>query len=161
MFIIYGQKHYGKVDHVPGLFYVVTEFLHVWYVPLIPVKSQLVVDGSEDGSGFKGLRIPMNFKSVFMAWYRAALVLMVFAGLAVGCAEASRPGFVVNALFVPAVMVIGGIFLYWLSSSSRASYDRALALGEQAGLPAEYIEKSFAPREPQLETYDEPDRYPT
>ena len=42
--LIYGDDYFGKVDHVPGLFFVKTRFLHCMWVPLVPRESYLMVD---------------------------------------------------------------------------------------------------------------------
>jgi hypothetical protein len=36
MFFNFGQRNFGKVDCVAGVFYVVTQFFHINFLPLIP-----------------------------------------------------------------------------------------------------------------------------
>ena len=38
---MFGQRFYGKVDQVPGLFYVATHFAYLNYVPLFPTATYL------------------------------------------------------------------------------------------------------------------------
>src|SRR5438128_80911 len=83
MLIVFGQKNYGKVDQVPGLFHVVTEFFHLYYVPVIPLKSYLMLDG--DGAAVHRAPIKLNLKSILMAWLRALFVAAFVIGLLVGC----------------------------------------------------------------------------
>jgi len=71
----FGDNYYGKVDRVPGLFFVRTRFLHVWFVPLVPRESYLFFDGPPYG-GYAGIRIRLNWKSVFVAWLRGFLVFL-------------------------------------------------------------------------------------
>jgi len=72
---IWGKRMFGLVDYVAGYFYVVTQFFHIWFIPLIPLKSYLVIDGSEKDGGFRGVEIPINGKSVMTAYLRAILVI--------------------------------------------------------------------------------------
>ncbi|HSQ55140.1 MAG TPA: hypothetical protein VLM40_05290 [Gemmata sp.] len=71
--MVFGDSYFGLVDRVPGLFYVKTRFLHVWWVPLVPRESWVIHD---DGRGKHGYRIPLSWKSVFVAWSRLALGVM-------------------------------------------------------------------------------------
>ena len=66
MVIIWGTTHAGKVDEVPGMFHVVTQFGHLYYIPLIPTGSYIVLDKHSDG-GFRGVSIPISFKSWLIA----------------------------------------------------------------------------------------------
>jgi len=70
MFIHAGVYLYGKVDQVPGVMHVATEFVHLEFIPLVPLRSFLFVEGSKQ-------RIPvaLSGKSVFFGYLRAALVL--------------------------------------------------------------------------------------
>jgi hypothetical protein len=70
---IHGERLYGQVDRVPGLFYVSTQFLHVNYVPLIPLRSYIVIEGSEDGENFRGKKVPLKLKSVLVGYLRGWL----------------------------------------------------------------------------------------
>src|SRR4051812_32568123 len=79
---VYGERLFGRVDRVPGLFCVATMFFHVNFVPLCPLRSYLVVEGSEQGDGFKGVRIPLRFKSILAGYLRGWLgAAAVFTGL--------------------------------------------------------------------------------
>lgn len=75
--IIYGTRMFGRVDTVPGVCYVATRFFHIWFIPLIPLSSMLVLDDSTPDSTM-GLSIPMSGKSVLAAYFRA---LSMVAGL--------------------------------------------------------------------------------
>jgi hypothetical protein len=151
MIIIWGQRNCGKVDKVPGLFYVVTQFFHLYYIPLIPLKSYVVLQGSEDGNGFKGVQTPMSFKSILLAWLRAALVLAVLGGVIAGIVmtveHMESKGEDLTKVIAPWVLVVVSVVLYWLTYKiSLASRDRALHLAEQLGLPPELVEKFLDPR---------------
>ena len=79
--IIFGTRFYGKVDHLPGLCYIVTRFVHIWFVPLIPTETYLVLEGTESGGNFRGVPISMSLKSVVNAWLRAGCVLGIIGGI--------------------------------------------------------------------------------
>lgn len=67
MYLIFGTSNYGKTDELPGLCYVATEFFHVYYVPVIPLRSLLIVEGTDEKQ-FK--KIDMSGKSVMLTYLR-------------------------------------------------------------------------------------------
>lgn len=42
--MLFGNGFSGKMDEVPGLFHVATRFVHVCFIPIIPLESRLVDD---------------------------------------------------------------------------------------------------------------------
>jgi hypothetical protein len=76
--IIGGKKLYGPHDRVPGLGHLRTLFVHIWWVPLVPLGTVLVLGDDPKGTC---LQLPFSFKGALYAWARIGLVL---AGL--GCA---------------------------------------------------------------------------
>src|SRR5262245_37163752 len=83
MIIIWGVRQAGTCDKVPSLFYVRTQFFHVWYIPLIPLKSFVILHGSEGDGGFRGTQIPMSGKSVLFGWLRTGAVIGGLVSLAI------------------------------------------------------------------------------
>lgn len=82
MIIVWGQQLYGKVERVKGEVYVATQFFHLWYFPLIPLKSFIVFEGTETPEGFQGKEIPIHLKSVFFSYLRGILTtLSIFIGI--------------------------------------------------------------------------------
>src|SRR5262249_49788159 len=73
MIFIWGFRLFGRVDEVPGIFHVATKFFHIWYIPLIPVGSHLVLGRTSTGAF--GKAVPFRFKSVILAWARALCVV--------------------------------------------------------------------------------------
>src|SRR5215207_6184396 len=108
--IIFGTRLYGKVDHVPGLFYVATKFFHVQFVPLVPAGSFLIID---DGSE-RGVAIGVSGKSILVAWLRAALVVggIVAVVLGVMALSEGRESDKVSAMFALAGAA-GLVALFW------------------------------------------------
>lgn len=134
MLIIWGSKLYGKVDVVPGFYHVATKFGHLWYIPLIPMESYLVL--AQDGSHFRGLKIPMSGKSVVLAWLRAGLLVggLLAGVLAIALLADTTPA----AGLVP---MVGAVLMLGLSALLsyhrifvRAGYPRACQLGQLIGL---------------------------
>jgi hypothetical protein len=75
--IIFGQKMYGKVDRVPGLCYVVTQFAHLNFLPLIPTGGYIIIEGTESGGEFRGKPIGLSLKSVFAGYVRVWLITLI------------------------------------------------------------------------------------
>lgn len=139
-----GDDYYGKVDHVPGLFFVKTRFLHVWWFPLVPRDSHLILDDDSR----RGVSIPLRWKSVWVAWARAVTLVVATYLLALGTSlpflaptPPSRRVLVAAALYGLALPFLG---LYLLTSRSRrATLERALELGPLIGIPPELIKAHF------------------
>ncbi len=74
MVIIWGEKLYGKVDRINGVAYVATRFFHLWYFPLVPLTSFIVIAGTESEDGFQGVEIKIDTKSVLFGYLRGVLV---------------------------------------------------------------------------------------
>jgi hypothetical protein len=139
--IIFGTRTFGKVDQVPGLFYVVTRFGHFDFLPLIPMESYVLMD---DGSQ-RGVPIGTSGKSVLVAWLRAILlisaVFLVLGGI-IGLAQArdeEKLSFVMK--------IVGGSLLlpFWWASYrwTHAGLDRALELAEYLEIPPRVIHVYF------------------
>jgi hypothetical protein len=79
----------GAVDRVPGLCYVATQFLHLKGLPLFPLQSFIVAEGTEDGHSFQGKRVKYRWKSVLVAYYRGWVGLV--AGVLCGLSGAVSP----------------------------------------------------------------------
>lgn len=139
--ILFGTQFYGKVDHVPGLFYVVTTFGHIWFVPLIPTGSYLIID---DGVGENGVQIPMSIKSVLMGWLRGicfvAGPILLMVGLLGHQGPHSDPVSMAAYLTFGAVVVGVGIVSYFVISIGR---ERAVELAIEANLNPAFVHDHF------------------
>lgn len=78
----FGTVLYGKVHEVPDLFYVKTQFFHVNFLPLFPVKSFVIRAGTETEGNFSGRSVGWNLRSIVTAYGRACLFLAMAAGFA-------------------------------------------------------------------------------
>lgn len=145
MIIFYGYRSYGKIDRVTGLFYVVTEFFHLNWVPLIPVRTYLVVEGRDVDGRRAGVPIRLSLKSILVTWLRAGSVLLFASGVVMMIAELEdrwrrRQPFAMDWIGVDAVLLGGPIFLWFFASwLARASRQRMLHLAQLLGIPPERI----------------------
>jgi hypothetical protein len=171
MIIIWGSRMAGKCDHVPNLFYVRTQFFHVWWIPFIPYQSYIILHGSEVGSTFKGRATSFSFKSALFGWLRtgavfggvAGLVSLVLNGMV--WIDKRDADHLAVALFSLAVLA-GSVMVYWFCEHlAKASRHRAYQLGEELGIPPEYIDHVLdgtLPQEgtpPDVQPVEEPPQY--
>lgn len=92
MIIIYGSRLYGRIKEC-GPSYVATSFAHVWYLPLFPVGSKLILGSGQDG--LVGMPAPLHFKSVLAGYLRVwgpiAVLATVITGLQIVLDENIEP----------------------------------------------------------------------
>jgi len=133
MIFIWGSKFYGKTDEVSGLFHVESKFGHLWYFPLIPMSSHLVMEKTSDG--WRGADIPLSGKSILLGWLRTICLIGGVGFLLAGLGARGNEGYekvimiVVGGLGLVLAMVFSfyGPFRY-------ASYNRAMQLGDMVRL---------------------------
>jgi hypothetical protein len=164
MIIIFGQRNFGKVDHVPGACYVVTKFFHLYFVPLIPLGSYVVVEGSETGNTMTAKSTSLSLKSIGAAWMRYVLSLGVLLGAIfgffafVGGMNETDPGLIGTGVVLGLASVASGV-LFWASYRLfKPSHQRALELADELGLPASCVEKCM-PSHGRENDHSERDRY--
>ena len=82
--IIVGELMLGKVDRVPGVCYVVTKFAHLNFVIMIPSHSYIVIEGTDGSSAFRGKEIPVDLKSMVVAYARlwGGIAAVLFGAIA-------------------------------------------------------------------------------
>jgi hypothetical protein len=151
MIFIFGSRMYGKVDQVPGLFHVATQFAHVQFIPLVPIKSWLVIDSTVQGGRFRGVPLGWHGRSIFFAWLRfgsciggllCVVLAVIFGGDALNGRMDMMPAAVVCAVLAPLLFVLFGLS-YKLS---KAGPTRALAHAKRCGIPPEVVAQFFADR---------------
>lgn len=101
MVIVYGTRFYGKV-RACGSSFLGTQFFHIYYVPLIPIGTHLILEENGDGS-YKGMKSSFSFKSMLAAYLRVWGPLAVIAAVCLGMAAVDDVSD--DAL---ATMVVGG-----------------------------------------------------
>ena len=137
MIIYYGTRLFGKVDQIDGTdVHVATKFFHIYFIPLIPLGSTLVLSKTDDG--WRGLPHPFSFKSLLAAWGRLACIPGVAIGIGL-CADD-------EILFgVPMIIASIAFFIgsYWLFVARGKRKEELLGM---LGLQAE--EQPVAPPQP-------------
>lgn len=139
MSLHFGTKLMGKVDEVPRMGYVSTQFFHVNYLPIIPTGTYFVLE--ESGDNFRGVTLPLSFKSILVAWLRAILFIafIVAVFVAIFAAADQKTARAIGA-GVGAVFAVAAFWCtYYLPLVSRASYQRAMDLAERIGLNEEAV----------------------
>ena len=144
MILIWGSNYHGRVDRVPGFFYVQTKFFHMYYIPLIPTESWIVLEGTETGDGFQGVQTGFSLKSIATGWLRAAAVVGgIVAGIAslingiswMNPAGMHEPEQQLLNFGFSVLGFVTCVSLFFLTRLwAKASYDRALLLAEEIGL---------------------------
>ena len=84
MVIVYGTRFYGKV-RACGRSFLGTQFFHIYYVPLIPIGTHLILEESGDGS-YKGIKTGFSMKSMLAAYLRVWGPIAVIIALCIGIA---------------------------------------------------------------------------
>src|SRR5438105_8483219 len=148
MFFVFGTRTYGKCDKVGELFYVVTKFAHINFVPLFPAKSYIVLKGSESGGQFRGMDIGLSGRSVLHAYARAGSILGIVIGVigmmcVMGSVAKSGTGFSSLLAFVT-LSLISAFILVLSYATANAGYARAIRLAEQIGVPTSLIDREYA-----------------
>src|SRR5437868_15405911 len=118
MVFVHGSRLYGKVDQVPGLFYVTTMFFHVQFIPVIPYQSLLMLDAPKAAGQGRGIRIRLSAKSIFFTWLRticllAGILLTGSALLYLSELLQGRPGRQYQLLTVAAGLALAHFLGFW------------------------------------------------
>ena len=142
--VVFGSTLYGKVESVPGVCHIATRFLHVFFVPLFPTGSWLVVDDREllDG-GAESVRLPaMHWGSVGVAWLRFFLLLAVFV---LGIISATKLGLdrplsqTLPVILLGVACLVGFVVSYRLTRARPQSLD---ALRGVSGVPSAVLARA-------------------
>lgn len=116
------MRHYGPADRIEGVGEVRTRFVHIWFIPLIPLGSTFVV--SEDDDGVRGVGVGFSVRSILVAWTRTVAVL---GGLAAfSAAGIAAIGAAVDGADVGEKVMKGGV--------NAVSTDRALQVLGEVGM---------------------------
>jgi hypothetical protein len=143
MFIALGKGLYGKVDHVPGLWYVATRFYYFQYLPIIPLGSVVVLDVLEvDGVPRVEIPIRWSVKSVLVAWLRA---ILIFGGICMAGPAIARlmMGQLNEALGLLSCAIPAFIVCRLSYPLTRAGAARTVDLAHQIGYPLKSVAVFF------------------
>ncbi len=149
--IVYGTRLCGRVNEAADGSFVAMRFVHIWYIPLIPIGSWEVYEQHDDG--FSGRSIPFSFKALFAAWFRTLLVFTILgclAGVVMLAIQLLADGFsvwnaelqvreinwpVIAGLPVALIVGIGSLLAY------RGSYSWFSSAAEESGWDPGYAEE--------------------
>lgn len=129
--IVFGKRNFGTTHEVPGVFYVTTNFFHINFVPLCPIESFIILDRAIAGRGRLGVAIPLNEKSMRIAYglgvsWVAILISMV--SLAVFATNQDNPaGILFSSLGLIGSLSLA-LFLLFSEKARYASYEDAIEL---------------------------------
>ena len=127
--IVWGSGLYGKVDEVPRLFHVATNFGHLYYFPLIPLGTYVILSESE--GQFQGVKLPLSGKSIMLAWLRGLLVIGAIAAVFASFSQFQDDSSAGIACLVGAAAAIGAVvYSKKARGINQASYERAVQLAE-------------------------------
>lgn len=101
MIIVYGTRFYGKI-RACGRSFFGTQFFHIWYVPLIPLGTHLVLD--TNGTSYRTMPASFSFKSMMAGYLRVWGPIGAFAAMMIGISGMS------DLSDEPAAMVLAGVF---------------------------------------------------
>ena len=149
-----GWRPYGAIRRVPGVAHVATVFLHFWWIPIAPVRSYIVIEGFEPAAGeltprgeakqtrygFVGVRVPLNWFSVFMGYTRGTLglafAIMLLSTIVFTTDVALGKGMKLADAAVSAGLAVGFGTSFWFSRwATRAGWSGANELRADLGLP--------------------------
>ncbi|MCC5850604.1 MAG: hypothetical protein JJU29_21160 [Verrucomicrobia bacterium] len=82
MFIVFGNRVYGKVDQTSSGCHLATSFFHICFLPVIPLGSFIITQ--KHGGQWSGIPVKLSSKSVLTAYLRGlfgAGILVLFLDL--------------------------------------------------------------------------------
>ena len=137
-YLLCGIRRCGVVDKVPGHFFVATEFLHLFRIPLLPTDTYLYRKDSDWDLGFS---IPLSFKSVLYGWVRGLLGLTVPIALLVvfeaAVFSSEIPGFLLRVIIGLVVLLTCGGLYAVTKIAARPTLQRAEKLARKLRMPIE------------------------
>lgn len=155
----FGQMRCGKVDHWGGLFHVVTEFFHANFIPLLPLRSFLVLRSASGKRPDAEVPVPLSWKSVWAGWLRTVLVLLLLLSVLQFCGDLFRwvtnPPVLRGAPVKPearfaavidslALTFALAVFFGLTYRFTRASRNRAVELAARLGLSEDDLDAHLA-----------------
>ncbi len=78
MIIVYGTRCYGRADVIDGLGHVTCRFVHIMFVPLVPIQTVFLVGDD------RGINLPFSFKAAMSGWVRGGSIVTGLGMLAAG-----------------------------------------------------------------------------
>ena len=138
MMIVWGTQLYGRIEKVPGLGHIATEFGHLMFLPLFPTQSYFIVE--EKGPRFQGFPIGLSNKSV-LAGYGFPYSIMLILGALGTFGALNDPHAATKLEATPAhyaMMALGALCVPLLLAMQsnwfrKASYEKASEMAALTG----------------------------
>jgi len=128
LFTVYGTRCYGKADVIDGLGHVTCRFVHIMFVPLIPIETLFLVD--ED----RGIKLPFSFKAALSGWLRMGAILAGLAFIAGGIAEFGEGEPIFGAASIVCGLISIASFWVWGLIFGKCSPQRKAEIMGMMGL---------------------------
>jgi hypothetical protein len=144
MMVVFGARLYGKVHAVPGVFYVSTRFLHVFFVPLVPTSSWVILDTAHRHGWFdsqrKGRQLGrILWRSAALAWVRLALLLLIVLSIVLAATLSGVKSHFNRSVGCFALGVSCVVALMYSYRRTRATTADLEALESVSGFPGELL----------------------
>ena len=140
--IVFGIRLFGKAEIVPGVFFIVTRFFHICFVPLIPMQS-FIIFGEPDGEGDGAPLASLHWGSISMAYLRGLLFVgaLVLAFMAWNKVETTHvPWSQVRPMLLMSLGCVAASFgSYRLA---RATAESVEALRKVDGVPSHVLSRA-------------------
>ena len=167
MIVVYGTRLYGRIHTVPGLFYLATNFFHLFWVPVLPLGTHIVVEEAKDG--WRGVPFGLKGKSVLAGYLRGPLIIGGLISLLVHitmCFSTARPPageLALRIVFLGIAPLLIGLatFVLWQRPSEAEFLEICAKLGIDPDAPlsaeAEQADgtQTAIPQPPQASPFEE------
>lgn len=133
MIIVYGTRMFGRADVIDGLGHVTCRFVHIMFVPLVPIETIFLVDEN------RGLKLPFSFKAAMSGWLRGGAIMSGISALIGGVVSFAEGEVLGGAALLVLALLAFGSFPFWGFVFGRCSQQRRAELMSMFGLehPAE------------------------
>lgn len=136
----------GRVDIVPGCCYVATEFVCVWFFPILPRRSLLFFADPDDFTTEIAIPVRLSIKSLLFAYIKPILILWAVFAVAFPFTmffdSLVKPDIMLEFVLVAAAfLAVPCLALFALRRASLASPRRRATLAKIEGLPPEVVMK--------------------
>jgi hypothetical protein len=133
MIIVYGTRFWGKADEIKGVGHVSCRFVHIMFVPLVPIETMFMLPGD------RGVKLPFSFKAAVSGWLRGGALLGAISS-GIGVAALAAQGELIGAATcaVSCALSVGffwlvGVIFGGVSAARRAEIMSHLGVRDDAG----------------------------
>jgi hypothetical protein len=133
MIIVYGTRLFGRADSIDGVGHVACRFVHIMFVPLVPLETVFLLDDD------RGMKLPFSFKAAVSGWFRGGSLFSGIAGVLAGIANVAEGQPLLGAVLIGFGLFAFAMFPVWgwifghCSAGRRAELMAMLGIQEDAG----------------------------